>query len=308
MHNAPLFSKFLIVRFFFFTALITLLSLFSATSSVFAGVAMPSPPSNLQVAFNGLNDVSVFWINAESDYDGIIIERRNMGGDNLWYPVQVVGGATVLTKDDGLLCQGAYFYRVYAVRDNVVSTYSNEAGTGLIDCVFQGAILVQDGGFEGGSLNPLFWKKQNLSADKIFCDRLKPDYSFVEVSDTGRCAFRFQGKAGENSMIEQTSDPDMVATLNEDDQIRFSAMVRAKNLTTGAVIKVLVSYPNNAGTSVPVAKRTMNIAPGTYDYTEVARSLTLEATPKKIRFQIRNKATGGLMFVDSIRFGEVILK
>lgn len=305
MHNENSFPNALIGRFFFFIAA---LIVFNATSLVFAGAVAPSPPINLQVTFDHVDDVSVYWVNGESDYDAIVVERRNMGGDNLWYPVLVVGGATVHITDNGLLCQGAYFYRVYAVRDNVVTAYSNEDETGLIECTFFGAVLVQDSGFEGGSLNPLLWKKQNLTGDNIVCDTLKPDYSFKEVSDTGRCAFRFKGGASENSRIEHLTDPDITALLGEGDEIRFSAMVQAKNLTKGAAIKVLVSYPKNAGTSVLVAKRTMNIAPGNYDFTEVTKSLTLQATPKKIRFQIRNKATGGFLFIDSIRFNEIILK
>lgn len=305
MRNATLSRTFLLNRFFFTLFAVTVL--FVATSVAFAGGG-PAAPINLQVDFNALDDVSVFWINGESDYDAIVIERRNIATDNIWYTVQVVGGATVFTKDDGLLCQSAYVYRVYGVREGIVSTYSNEAGTELIECAFLGAVLVQDGGFEVGSLNPLLWKKANLTEDKVVCDKLKPDYSFNEFSDTGRCAFRFKGKAGENSKIEQLSLPTMVASLDEGAKIQFSAMVQAKNLTQGAVIKVLVSYPKNAGTSTLTAKRTMNIAPGTYDYTEVTKSLTLEATPKKIRFQIRNKATGGLVFVDNIRFNETIFK
>lgn len=278
--------------------LAVVLMLMLSALNVTAQGGTPLAPTNLQVNVNSINDVSVFWVNAEGDYDLIVIERRNIGGDSIWYPVKSTGGATVLRKDDGLLCQGSYEYRVYAIRAGVLSGYSNVVGTGLIECVFLGfPLLGDDGGFEGGSLSPVVWQSQNRTGDKVMCDKLKADYTLKEFSATGRCAFRFKGGPGENSMIQQKPATDKIKA---DDKISFYGLVRAVNLPTGAVVKVIAIYPQAAATSKPREKFTIQIPAGTYDYTEIAGLMTVEVPPAKLKFQLKNRATAGKVFFDNL--------
>jgi hypothetical protein len=260
-------------------------------------VAVPPAPNILSVTQIGAQEALINWLNGADNYDQVVVQRQVVNGDALWHPVAAVTGSEFTVVDDGLFCFAQYSYRVYAVRDGIMSAYSAVEPLTMICQPPTEEQHLLGGQFEVGTLAPEWWSNNDPARNKVRCDKMRPNFRFVERSYTGRCSLMMKGSSERNSKVQQFA---LLGGLHPGDEIEFGGYVRAKNLQPGMRIRVVAVYPEGAGTSSPRSKAVINIPTGSYDWSRVDHSLTLEAVPQTLRFQLINKASGGRAEYDDL--------
>lgn len=158
---------------------------------------------------------------------------------------------------------------------------------------------IRNGGFEGklvgddlGDLTS--WQVKNSTGDLVRCNR-----EDKVISNTGDCAFRFKGNAGEQSRLSQ-SIPLFGADFQPDTSVMLKAQVNANKVPDGDA-KVVIVY----GDDTPPTKLTANFVQSTADYAllEVSGEV-VAAPPKRVKVMFNNRATSGKVLIDdvSLRF------
>jgi hypothetical protein len=85
----------------------------------------PAAPSNLQATAVSFSEILLTWHNLADNADGIIVERKQMGG--IWSQVAVLPPSSETYTNRGLASQVEYSYRLQAYNLGGSSGYSNEA-------------------------------------------------------------------------------------------------------------------------------------------------------------------------------------
>jgi hypothetical protein len=163
-----------------------------------------------------------------------------------------------------------------------------------------GVELLVNGGFEALDANNkpdiTPWVVKNGIGDKAKCNKDKDGDGTIDkiVANTGNCAFRFKGGAGENSKLQQNVDLTGL-TPAVGDALNFSAWVNAGD-TPALKAKVRVKYSD--GTEK--GKINVDVVAGSA-YVEITGSTTLASTAiDKISVAFKNKATSGKSLVDDV--------
>jgi hypothetical protein len=146
--------------------------------------------------------------------------------------------------------------------------------------------LVSNGDFEEELTD---WTVKNAVGDKVKCN--KEDKVF---SNTGECAFRFKGGAGENSKIQQVLDI-TGATFVAGETLDLSAFVNGGASAVGTV-KISVTYGDS---TLPTKLKTS--LPTSGAYTELTGSVDIDSVAvTKVKLMFTNKSTSGKIYIDTV--------
>lgn len=152
--------------------------------------------------------------------------------------------------------------------------------------------LLSNGSFEQFNLRgvPLGWTPSKLTNDLVVCNT-----ATVARADDGVCAFRFQGSAGESSMIWQRIP---LTHITGKDELNVSMRSRSNNLQTGAVLQITVHYANAAQRPDTLVLRT---GPGHSKYRSSKAMLELAGQPAYADIKLNYKGQKGIVLVDNIQ-------
>ncbi len=134
------------------------------------------------------------------------------------------------------------------------------------------------------------WTLANRTKDRRRCNT-----ETKTVAQEGSCAMEFAGSVGESAQLAQLPSYARYS-LVAGDVINFSGYVRGKNFSGGGRIEVKVSYDG-----LTADKPRITFASGTYDYTLVNATLTVDAPPVKVRVQVQHTGTAGKLYLDNFR-------
>jgi hypothetical protein len=165
--------------------------------------------------------------------------------------------------------------------------------------------LIQNGGFEGEFVgdykgNTAQWKLKNGKGDRVKCNRYNQWIAF-----TGDCAFRFKGSVGENSKLEQNTNPVGTAPTSAEG-VTFNAFVYAAGANIDANIKIIVKYADNTEKT----KRTIEVLNGlvrTDFYLPISDQFPFSSPlVDKFKVQFNHKSLTGKLYIDevSLRFAD----
>lgn len=160
-----------------------------------------------------------------------------------------------------------------------------------------------NGSFEqpgGTRKEPNGWKsKKLLKQDKQVCDKVgrvgKSDKIFAR---SGECAFRFKFSGVSNFTRRLSTVYNEPLNIAPGSTLDTVAHIDAQDLHPGGEVRVVVKYQD--GTK---DRFTLDVPTGTYNYTELNRSLALRGDVKKVKVLIMYKGRqgmGGEMTVDDI--------
>lgn len=203
-----------------------------------------------------------------------------------------------LTADSTMIAQlteGLYSWTVIAKSPAGTPTEAENAA--FVFSVVSGSIdILTNGSFETdtdpANKIPDGWMGVNLTKDKLLCNTLTKVFAF-----DGDCAFRFKGSTGEASVLNHK--PDFAPyNLVGGDTLTLNAHLRASNQGAGAKIQLKVVY---TGTTFLPDKVNLTPQAGSYDYTLLNGTVTLDTTVKKIVLKIANKSTTGNLYVDNVK-------
>lgn len=164
----------------------------------------------------------------------------------------------------------------------------------------QASELLKNRGFENpGSTtkDAAQWTRINADNDWRVCNKAPNP----PIAETGKCAFRFDGKAGRTTTLTQTIQP---GVIKKDDTVYLGGFVKANQLTLAngdAQLRLIAHYQNGEKDSVMLP-----ISAGTYDYIGVdAPALLLTHKVKKLQVQVRLIGGSGRLFVDTLSLWHV---
>ncbi|MCU0498469.1 MAG: hypothetical protein MUF87_14050 [Anaerolineae bacterium] len=195
-----------------------------------------------------------------------------------------------------VLSSGQYSWTVRA--ESPAGTPTEASNGPYVFILNTGAInILVNGGFEE-DINPADGLPDGWTFSGLTGDRRRCNTATSTVALEGNCAFNFVNAAGENSAVSQTVN---FAPYNlvAGDVLTLSAQVRTRNMTSGAQIRLTVTYAN---TALPQDRVSVTIPTGTQAYTPLPNgSITLDGIPASVRVQILNNATAGQIFMDDVR-------
>jgi hypothetical protein len=149
--------------------------------------------------------------------------------------------------------------------------------------------LIQNIGFEQAGETeklPAKWESK-VDNDKRLCND-----GLIVAAHSRNCAYQFKANPSVKAKIQQVSLLDPVGLLG--DRIDLGAWIKADTLSEGSQVKVVIKYPTQ-----PKAKVTLEIPPGSYEYTFVrVPSVNLPETPTKVKVTIQSTGEGSFVIDD----------
>lgn len=154
------------------------------------------------------------------------------------------------------------------------------------------AELLTNPGFEAET----GWKLVNKSGDKRECEQtnkqIRATISIKYAPYTGKCAFRFKVKPGENSQLSQKVNG---SSITAGSTLTLSAWAKMEGGNT-ATIKVKVKYQDNTTDAIE-----LTLDPAGYVYQQFkAEPLNLTQAVKVVKTKIKSGTVSGKLWLDDV--------